>query len=278
MYIKYIYINMSYSTQGASNRQIYDCCDYAQTLQQSVDPLQYNLYFGQGENCSKCIDKKAWFRQDRQIVDIESELRNQTRPLSRCDFLKYNPNCKTSDSCISTFDQDIPRVLSPSLCPIVYNNIPIQTSPGYTVPDPNICPDDVWTRADSVNTYKSYNIQNNAIMGNSDRPENVFMFLNSCNEKPLYQGSMETVQPYLANDMISRPYKADTQVYNPASSNISGNEVPNPRNMNVNLGMNMRVTPEMNLGMSNSLMNNNGLQSNMLNMPANSEDMYQEIV
>jgi hypothetical protein len=269
---------MSYSTQGASNRQIYDCCDYAQTLQQSVDPLQYNLYFGQGENCSKCIDKKAWFRQDRQIVDIESELRNQTRPLSRCDFLKYNPNCKTSDSCISTFDQDIPRVLSPSLCPIVYNNIPIQTSPGYTVPDPNICPDDVWTRADSVNTYKSYNIQNNAIMGNSDRPENVFMFLNSCNEKPLYQGSMETVQPYLANDMISRPYKADTQVYNPASSNISGNEVPNPRNMNVNLGMNMRVTPEMNLGMSNSLMNNNGLQSNMLNMPANSEDMYQEIV
>jgi len=42
---------MSYSTQGASNRQIYDCCDYAQTLQQSVDPLQYYLYFGAQESC-----------------------------------------------------------------------------------------------------------------------------------------------------------------------------------------------------------------------------------
>ena len=36
---------MSYSTQGASNRQIYDCCAYAQSLQQSVDHLQYQLYF-----------------------------------------------------------------------------------------------------------------------------------------------------------------------------------------------------------------------------------------
>ena len=35
---------MSYPTQGASNRQIYDCCAYSQSLQQSVDPLQYQLY------------------------------------------------------------------------------------------------------------------------------------------------------------------------------------------------------------------------------------------
>ena len=62
---------MSYSTQGASNRQVYDCCKYAQDLKQSVDPLQYNLYFGAQENCSKCIDKKAWFRQDKEVVDVE---------------------------------------------------------------------------------------------------------------------------------------------------------------------------------------------------------------
>lgn len=249
---------MSYSTQGASNRQIYDCCNYAQTLQQSVDPLQYNLYFGAGENCSKCIDKKAWFKQDRQIVDIESELRNQTRPLSRCDFLKYNPNCKTSDSCISTFDPNVPRILSPSLCPIVYNNIPTQTSPGYTVPSPNICGGkDEWRRADDINTYKAYQESNQAILGNSDRPENVFMFLNTCNSQPLYNGSMERVKPYLAGDMISRPYKADTQVYMPgqagrgpvAYGGVAGARgVPSPSPMEVNMGRNVPVTSEMDMG------------------------------
>ncbi len=274
---------MSYSTQGASNRQIYDCCNYAQTLQQSVDPLQYNLYFGAGENCSKCIDKKAWFKQDRQVVDIESELRNQTRPLSRCDFLKYNPNCKTSDSCISTFDPNVPRILSPSLCPIVYNNIPTQTSPGYTVPSPDICGGkDEWRRADDVNTYQAYQARNRAIIGNSDRPEDVYMFLNSCNSQPLYNGSMEKVRPYLAGDMISRPYKADTQVYLPGSAKgpmayggMGGaNGVPNPPNMDVNMGRNVPVTAEMNMGMGSGMrsmdaaldqMNRTGNVNSMLN-------------
>jgi len=271
---------MSYSTQGASNRQIYDCCDYAQTLKQSVDPLQYNLYFGSGENCSKCIDKKAWFRQDRQIVDIESELRNQTRPLSRCDFLKYNPNCKTSDSCISTFDPNIPRILSPSLCPIVYNNIPVQTSPGYTVPSPNICGNkDDWRRADDINTYKAYQESNKTILANSDRPEDVFMFLNTCNSQPLYNGSMERVRPYLAGDMISRPYKADNQVYMPGEASkgpvsyggVAGAPgIPNPSPMDVNMGRNVPVTAEMNMGigpMDNALskMAQNGNISKTLN-------------
>lgn len=263
---------MSYSTQGASNRQIYDCCNYAQTLQQSVDPLQYNLYFGAGENCSKCIDKKAWFKQDRQIVDIESELRNQTRPLSRCDFLKYNPNCKTTDSCISTFDPNVPRILSPSLCPIVYNNIPVQSSPGYTVPSPDICPTDEWTRANDVNTYKAYESRNKAILGNSNKPEDVFMFLNTCNNKPLYTGSAEKVRPYLANDMISRPYKADDQVYMPgpakgamAYGGMGGARgVPTPPNMDVNMGRNVPVTPEMAMGMGNGRPVPNGMGGGMM--------------
>lgn len=273
---------MSYPNQGASNRQIYDCCNYAQTLQQSVDPLQYNLYFGAGENCSKCIDKKAWFKQDRQVVDIESELRNQTRPLSRCDFLKYNPNCQTSDSCISTFDPNVPRILSPSLCPIVYNNIPVQTSPGYTVPSPNICGNkDGWRRADDINTYRAYQENNQAILGNSDRPEDVFMFLNTCNSQPLYNGSMERVKPYLAGDMVSRPYKADTQTYMPGKASkgpvsyggVAGARgVPGPSPTEVNMGRNVPVTQNMNMGygrypMDSALsnMNQNGNVSNTLN-------------
>ena len=192
---------MSYSTQGASNRQIYDCCAYAQTLQQSVDPLQYDLYFGAVENCNKCINKKAWFRQDKEIVDIESDLRNITRPLTRCDGYKYNPNCKTGPNCVSTFDNNAPRILSPSLCPIVYNNIPIQSNPGYSVPDPaNVClSKNDYRHAEETNTFEQWSRENNSILGNNSDPQNVFMFMNTCSNKPLYNGEQDNVNPYMLN-------------------------------------------------------------------------------
>lgn len=208
---------MSYSTQGASNRQIYDCCAYAQTLQQSVDPLQYDLYFGAVENCNKCIDKKAWFKQDKEIIDIESDLWNITRPLTKCDGYKYNPNCKTGPNCVSTFDPTAPRILSPSLCPIVYNNIPIQTNPGYTVPDPaNIClTKNDYRKADDVNTFEQWSQSNKAILGNNADPQNVFMFMNSCANKPLYNGEIEKVNPYMLDT-----YDSARVNFNPSSKNI----------------------------------------------------------
>ena len=196
---------MSYGTQGSSNKQIYDCCYYSQDLQQSTDPLQYQLYFGQAENCSKCIDKKAWYKFDPAVVDAESELHNLTRPLSRCDMYKYNPDCKPSKSCTSTFDPNMPRILSPSLCPIVYNNIAKPTGPGYTVPNTNICDKDTWTKADSVNTYKNYSQRNNAILDNNNNTEDINMFMNSCSQQPLYNGGMERVKPYYMNLYNSAP-------------------------------------------------------------------------
>lgn len=231
---------MSYSTQGASNRQIYDCCAYAQALQQSVDPLQYDLYFGAVENCNKCIDKKAWFKQDREIVDIESDLWNITRPLTRCDGYKYNPNCKTGPNCVSTFDPNAPRVLSPSLCPIVYNNIPIQNNPGYTVPNPgNIClAKNDYRKADDVDTFEQWTQGNKAILGNNADPQNVFMFMNACANKPLYNGEEEKVRPYMMD------------VYNSApTSKPSPQGVPFPR-MGYDLDQRVPVAPE-------GLMNNN---------------------
>ena len=231
---------MSYSTQGASNRQIYDCCAYAQALQQSVDPLQYDLYFGAVENCNKCIDDKAWFRQDREIVDIESDLWNITRPLTKCDGYKYNPNCKTGPNCISTFDPNAPKVLSPSLCPIVYNNIPVQTNPGYTVPDPaNIClAKNDYRKADNVDTFEQWSQGNKAILGNNSDPQNVFMFMNACANKPLYQGGMERVSPFMANIYDSAPvmsaqgvpfprmgYELDEKVPVPPSPALSNNNL-----------------------------------------------------
>lgn len=124
--------------QGSSNRQIYDNCSYAQWAHASTEPLQYQLYMGKNENCGKCRYKEQfWHPYD--LVDVESELRNQTRPVSRCGMYKYNPNCKMSKECFSTFDKNVPVVLAPECCPIVFNNIPKRTNPGYTLPDPNIC-------------------------------------------------------------------------------------------------------------------------------------------
>jgi len=227
---------MSYSTQGASNRQVYDCCKYAQDLKQSVDPLQYNLYFGAQENCSKCIDKKAWFKQDTDIVNIESELWNITRPLSDCDQYKYNPDCKTSESCISTFAPNIPRILSPSLCPIVYNNIPIQDSPGYTVPNtrPNgtaaIC-GNTWREASAVNTFKDYENNVKNILGNSRQPEDIYMFLNNCNQQPLYNGAMENVKPYIDNIYNSASVSEQPRMNVGMEQNMNRQEMNQQNNM-----------------------------------------------
>jgi hypothetical protein len=253
---------MSYSTQGASNRQIYDCCAYAQTLQQSVDPLQYDLYFGAVENCNKCIDKKAWFRQDREIVDIESDLWNITRPLTRCDGYKYNPNCKTGPNCVSTFDPNAPRVLSPSLCPIVYNNIPVQTNPGYTVPDPaNICLNkNDYRKADDVDTFEQWVQGNKSILGNNSDPQNVYMFMNACANKPLYQGEMEKVSPYMLNIYDSAPISTPVP-----------QGVPFPR-MGYELDEKVAVPPQ-------GLMNNNlrmGEQSQQMMFGSNGMDTQGE--
>ncbi len=180
---------MSYANIGGSNKNTYDCCNYSQQLQQSVDPLKFQMYFGKHENCNKCIDKKVWFKQDPQLVNIESELLNITRPLSNCDAYKFNPNYN------STYDPNNPVILSPSLCPIVFNNIPKQTSVGYSLPSQDICPNNSNT---DVNNVKQFNNQMNI-----DGTNNVYSFINACDNKPLYNGSMEKVRGYSNNSYAS---------------------------------------------------------------------------
>jgi len=122
---------------GSSNRTMYDNCAYQKNLYESTSPLSFTLYQGKFENCNKCVHDKFW--TPYQLVDIETELRNQNRPLSQCDQFKYSPNCKRSNLCLSTFDPSIPVVPAPEVCPIVYNNIPKQLTPGYSLPNPNFC-------------------------------------------------------------------------------------------------------------------------------------------
>lgn len=124
---------------GAFDRDSASTCSYQKTLYESTSPLLYNLYGGYGENCARPlgVDGKFWMKYD--LVDVESELRNQTRPFSKCDQFQYSPNCKRSGLCLSTFDPLAPRPIAPEIVPVVYNNIPRMTSPGYVLPNPNFC-------------------------------------------------------------------------------------------------------------------------------------------
>lgn len=127
---------------GGSNKLIYDNCAYQKRLYESTNPLSFNLSLYKHENCNKCLYDKFWLRY--QLVDVETELRNQgVRPLSKCDQFKYsngvNAPCARNGMCISTFNRNIPITPAPETCPIIYNNIPRQTSVGYNLPNPNIC-------------------------------------------------------------------------------------------------------------------------------------------
>jgi len=122
---------------GGSNRLSYDNCSYQKKIYESTSPLSYSLYQGKFENCNKCLYDRFW--TPYQLVDIETELRNQTRPLSDCDQFQYSPECKRSGLCLSTFDKQVPVVLAPEVCPVVYNNIPKMLTPGYHLPNQNFC-------------------------------------------------------------------------------------------------------------------------------------------
>jgi hypothetical protein len=124
---------------GGFNRLSYDNCAYQKRLYESTGPLNYMLYQGKFENCGKCLHDKFYTPQHPSIVDIENELLNIKKPASECDQFKHGPQCVATGLCRSTFDKNAPVVFPAEVCPIVHNNIPRVTDPGYNLPDPNIC-------------------------------------------------------------------------------------------------------------------------------------------
>ncbi len=82
----------------SSNRLCYDKCAYEKKLQQSTSPLNYNLYTGKYENTAKCriefgtVGGNGVSLYSGNLVDLESELRGQTRLTSQCPSTKFNPN------------------------------------------------------------------------------------------------------------------------------------------------------------------------------------------
>jgi hypothetical protein len=125
--------------QGFSSRLPYDPCAYNKQLSESVAPYSYQMYDGKFENCRKCVYDHYTRPFDGDIVDVESELRNVTRWASKCPSRKYNPKCKKSKNCISTYDESVPVVLAPEYCPIVYNNLEWKGVKGIVNPTPSNC-------------------------------------------------------------------------------------------------------------------------------------------
>lgn len=84
------------------NRTMYDPCAYEKQLNESTSVLSWNLDPNKFYNCN---DRRIEFgivggnnvsRTKGNLVDLESELRNQTRLYSHCPSRKYIPPCNTS--------------------------------------------------------------------------------------------------------------------------------------------------------------------------------------
>lgn len=82
----------------SSNRLSYDACAYQKSLQQSTSPLDYMLYTGKYENSAKCriefgvVGGNGVSLFSGNLVDLESDLRGQTRNASLCPSTMYNPH------------------------------------------------------------------------------------------------------------------------------------------------------------------------------------------
>ncbi len=122
------------------NRLRYDDCQYKTDLGQSVGPLSYILNPMKYENCNKCshqfglVDGPAVSIIKGNLVDLESDLRNQTRPASNCPSKKFHPTTGNTISlepsqCNTTRTIDItPMHLTP--CQMIrYPPIPLPPAP-----------------------------------------------------------------------------------------------------------------------------------------------------
>lgn len=118
----------------SSNRLIYDTCAYKKKLDESTGPLAYNLNPMKYENCSKCrmelgvVGGASVSHIKGNLVDLENELRGQTRPLSQCPSKKYHPGQKLytkGSSCGPPREIDTSMIHLPSCQMIRYKPIPL---------------------------------------------------------------------------------------------------------------------------------------------------------
>jgi len=75
------------------NRLKYDNCAYSKELQESISPLEYQLFRGKYENCKQCPTGSHTNNLEFGTKAIvESELYGLSRQESKCPDKKYNPD------------------------------------------------------------------------------------------------------------------------------------------------------------------------------------------
>lgn len=90
------------------NRLIYDDCYYKKNVEESINVGNYQLYGGKYDNKNNCridfglLGGNNVSMYKGNLIDLESELRGQTRLNSLCPSKKYIPKCKQS------FDSGLP--------------------------------------------------------------------------------------------------------------------------------------------------------------------------
>lgn len=132
---------------GKFTRRMYDNCAAEQTLLQSTGPLDLIMDVNKYVNCNnECSRNSSQFHIDPSImVDIESSLRGIDKLASDCDSSKH-PFC-SANGCLLTNDNRLPPYSPPYLCDrgkegdnaVVTSNMKMPQHPGYTLPNPNIC-------------------------------------------------------------------------------------------------------------------------------------------
>jgi hypothetical protein len=81
----------------ALNRLRYDTCAYSKALSESIAPIDYVINPIKYEHCSKCrielgvVGGSAVSHINGNLVDLENELFNITRPTTRCPGYQYHP-------------------------------------------------------------------------------------------------------------------------------------------------------------------------------------------
>ena len=87
----------------SSNRLMYDTCEYKTRLNESVGPLEYQLSSDRYENCNKCrmdlgvVGGTAVSHIKGNLVDLETDLRGQTRRTTKCPSKLYQNPCPQGD-------------------------------------------------------------------------------------------------------------------------------------------------------------------------------------
>ncbi len=138
----------------SSNRLMYDTCAYKKRLDESTGPLAYHLNPLKYENCQKCrmelgiLGGPTVSQIKGNLVDLENDLRGQTRNLSDCPEKKYHPGkpiLTKGDDCHKARKVDTELLHLPSCQMIRYKPVPLppplkmESCPAPQIRAPNSC-------------------------------------------------------------------------------------------------------------------------------------------